>query len=113
MPFFLSHHTHTYARTYIHTRVHTHTHTYTHADTHVHMHTHTCMHTHTPHTHAGTVGAQTRMRSDRKYCIPEGARRAIINYLSWYKTLCISFRRPRQTWHCWIEVATMNNHALL
>ena len=38
------------------------------------------------------VGTQTRTRSDRKYSIPERARRAIINYLSRYKTLRISVR---------------------
>ena len=38
----------------------------------------------------GPVGTQTRTRSDRKYSIPERARRAIINYLSRYKTLRIS-----------------------
>ena len=37
-------------------------------------------------------GTQTRTRSDRKYSIPERARRAIINYLSRYKTLRISVR---------------------
>ena len=41
---------------------------------------------------AGPVGTQTQTRSDRKYSIPERARRAIINYLSRYKTLRISVR---------------------
>ena len=40
----------------------------------------------------GHVGTQTRTRSDRKYSIQERARRAIINYLSRYKTLRISVR---------------------
>ena len=63
------------------------------------------------------VGTQTRTRSDRTYCIPEGARRAIINYLSRYKTLRISVRacplakgKPGTVGQ---EVATMNNHAPL
>ena len=55
------------------------------------------------HNEGTVVGTQTRTRSDRKYSIPERARRAIINYLSRYKTLRISVRAcppvSRQTWH--------------